>query len=378
MAKKDILIFGNKPIIGSSTNSTSIQIAKQLSKENRVLYIEGQPNYVRRARKGFHIGNKQPQYETINENLSVYRLVKVPLFPNSYPNMIRRFNMLINCMYLNRVMRNSSFRPSIFFNFVWFAAELQEMLRIPTKIYYCVDSPSLYTIAESTKKHILMNELNTIYNSDITLCVSETLKESLSKYKPTYYIPNAINPNIYSINNNIQSLYTGKKKDGIKIGILGGLDRCDRSLIKAISENENWSTYFIGPYSDNDCVEFPNVKFTGPIPYEEVPKRINDLDVGLVPYQVNERTNSIFPIKAIEYLACGVPVVSTNLSAIRWINDNNGNLIYVANDTEDFIFKIKLAVTEDNGRIRNERIEVSKQHTWEQRVKSIMKIIGDF
>ena len=39
-------------------------------------------------------------------------------------------------------------------------------------------------------------------------------------------------------------------------------------------------------------------------------------DVALIPYAINDLTRSVFPMKVFEYLAAGLPVVTTPLPAL--------------------------------------------------------------
>jgi glycosyltransferase involved in cell wall biosynthesis len=57
------------------------------------------------------------------------------------------------------------------------------------------------------------------------------------------------------------------------------------------------------------------VKFelTGFVPYAEVARQLQTADVGLVPYEESNGTHCAFVAKAVEYLGCGLPVVSTPL-----------------------------------------------------------------
>lgn len=59
------------------------------------------------------------------------------------------------------------------------------------------------------------------------------------------------------------------------------------------------------------------VHITGYLPFELMPQCINLAEVCINVFPVNARTNDIFSAKIIQYLACGKPVVSSNLSGIR-------------------------------------------------------------
>ena len=59
------------------------------------------------------------------------------------------------------------------------------------------------------------------------------------------------------------------------------------------------------------------VERTGFVPYDTVAAEVRSATVGLVPYEESNGTHCAFVAKAVEYLACGVPVASTPLENLR-------------------------------------------------------------
>ena len=64
------------------------------------------------------------------------------------------------------------------------------------------------------------------------------------------------------------------------------------------------------------------VECTGFVPYAEVARHLSDASIGIVPYEESLGTHCAFVAKIVEYLAVGLPVVSTPLdSAVRYFSD---------------------------------------------------------
>ena len=65
--------------------------------------------------------------------------------------------------------------------------------------------------------------------------------------------------------------------------------------------------------------QIPNFKFesTGFVPYAEVAAHLADASVGIVPYEESAGTHCAFVAKIVEYVASGLPAVSTPLQSIR-------------------------------------------------------------
>ncbi len=110
-------------------------------------------------------------------------------------------------------------------------------------------------------------------------------------------------------------------------GFVGHLNaRTDLALLEAVVAS-GMSLVIIGPRDPTfepdrlaRPIELPNVNYLGPMPFEALPPYLAAMDVGLVPYGLSEFNRWSFPMKALEYLSAGLPVVSTSLSAMQWLD----------------------------------------------------------
>jgi len=66
-----------------------------------------------------------------------------------------------------------------------------------------------------------------------------------------------------------------------------------------------------------EITALPNVQFLSTRPPELVPAYLQHADVGLIPFVRSPLTNAINPLKMYEYMASGLPVISTDLVEIR-------------------------------------------------------------
>lgn len=68
-----------------------------------------------------------------------------------------------------------------------------------------------------------------------------------------------------------------------------------------------------------------HLEHTGFVPYDRIPEALADASVGITPYQPSTGTHCAFVAKTVEYLALGLPVVSTPLdSAVRYFGSLPG------------------------------------------------------
>ncbi|WP_028778802.1 methyltransferase domain-containing protein [Shimazuella kribbensis] len=114
-----------------------------------------------------------------------------------------------------------------------------------------------------------------------------------------------------------------------------------------------------------DCL---NVFFLGRKLYHELPPYVGQFAVGLVPFQVRDMTHSSSPIKMYEYLAAGIPVISTPIqeaiecpyvatgaTATEWIQKTEELMTQNPDELQSFAFK----------------------ESWETRVKQVEPILTE-
>ncbi len=98
----------------------------------------------------------------------------------------------------------------------------------------------------------------------------------------------------------------------------------------------------------------------------EVAVYVRSFDVGVIPFQVNEMTQGVTPLKLYEYLASGVPVVSTPLPACVAHPD-----VEVASDPARFaelIDQARQVSPEDRGRLRI----AGRAASWSRRIEPLL------
>ena len=162
------------------------------------------------------------------------------------------------------------------------------------------------------------------------------------------------------------------------IGFLGILqDRIDLDIMLNLAKNNpDKSIVLAGPvwpnFPKNKLQEFKNIHFLGPIKYEEIPALYNGFNVGIIPYKVNEFIKSTDPMKFYEYLAAGLPIVSTYVPGI----ERFGNLIKVAKSPEEFNLLANEALNEKR-ELTPDKLEILRNNTWQVRIEEMLGLINE-
>jgi teichuronic acid biosynthesis glycosyltransferase TuaH len=136
-------------------------------------------------------------------------------------------------------------------------------------------------------------------------------------------------------------------------GLVGTLNaRIDLELAEAITQ-AGFSLLVVGPHDPRweprrfaALTARPRVHYAGLVPESEVAAYIAAIDVGLTPYLDTAFNRASFPLKTLDYLSAGRPVVSTDLPAARWLLDDlqrsdqaacSGQILAVASHRGEFI-----------------------------------------
>ncbi len=157
------------------------------------------------------------------------------------------------------------------------------------------------------------------------------------------------------------------------IGYIGSLNHWfDATAVwEAASRRPEWNFVLIGRIEDQRVLalrKVKNVHLLGEVPYAELPKHVARFDVGLLPFLRNELTLATNPIKLYEYFSCGLPVVSTRLPEVELF----GDLIYLADDPKTFAAQVERAAGETEGSLRERRIAIARQESWESRADQLL------
>ena len=190
--------------------------------------------------------------------------------------------------------------------------------------------------------------------------------------------------NVQVIYNGVDTntFFTKQKKETVLIKVLfsGNLTRRKGvDLLPLIADKLNANIeilYTTGLRTKKKLPAHPNLKNIGAVPYSYMPKVYQEADILLFP-TVREG----FGLAAAEAMACGLPVVASNCSAIPELIDNGkGGFLCPVGDVEAFAEKINILA--DSPRLRREmgeynRAKVEKMFTLERMVNEYRELFEE-
>ena len=121
-------------------------------------------------------------------------------------------------------------------------------------------------------------------------------------------------------------------------------------------------------------VNFPlnNIKYLGIKPYHSLGYYLSRSNVGIIPFKINQITMATNPVKMYEYLAAGLPVVSTNLPETK-----NIPYVYSAENTEAFLQQIEHVLNPNFKIDQTELKNWLSKNTWNYRYQEISSILSE-
>lgn len=244
-------------------------------------------------------------------------------------------------------------------------------------------------IDHSYQKRLLKNYRSIAVRSDLIFTVSPHLidfyKEN-GRVKNTLYIPNGVDADYFYNSKHpdtiVSEFLEEQKRKGKKIlGYIGTIqcNRFDTELIDYIAkEHSDKIIALCGPIwkDSEDSIrslrKHKNIYFTGPVSRLDWMNYCSYFDVALNPHLVNFFTHYTSPTKIYEYLACGKPVVTTNVCGAEEFSSH----IYVGDNKKLFSQLINQAILNDTQEIQKERKDfIMKNCSWDIRVDNMVKSI---
>lgn len=146
-----------------------------------------------------------------------------------------------------------------------------------------------------------------------------------------------------------------------------------RLLADAAALRPEWSIVLVGPSGAGDpggdltaLANVPNIHLVGARDAAALPGVLRGADAGLIPYEINDLTRSVFPMKVYEYLAAGLPVLSTPLPALEGVEG-----IDVIGDAAGLVEAAERELAADSPERRADRSHAAASHSWEARIEEI-------
>ena len=391
MAHKDILFFGGQDW-HCAKKLSSHHVVQRLARNNRVFYVDNfggardlviadLPRAVSKLRAALRTRFRNTAGVAA---LAGQPVVLQPLVVPT-PRLHRIFGPLNGWLLARQVSRlipRYDIREAVIWTEVPTEVVWRCIQHLPHRllVYQAVDRfPYSPMIPAGLRPYLASVEALFRDSADLVFASAYGIFSEKKSFNPnTYFFPNGVDVEMFGAHRGtIQAL------DGLPrpiVGFAGSIGPwVDLDLIRAAAQaTPHWSYVLVGPANYNvdtsHLAALKNVHLAGLVPFEQLPLWYRGFDVGVIPYVVNDFTRYTFPSKLAEYLASGIPVVSTALPEVV----PYAKVVHIVQSAEDMISAIgyELSQPDQEGR-RRARQSVARTLSWDTLVAQMETLIDD-
>jgi len=253
------------------------------------------------------------------------------------------------------------------------AADIVGELNEVVSIYFCMDDygelPGVDKRIIGPLERLMLDRVDAVVATAAALARKKTPRSGLS-----FQLPQGVNFERFATPRPVPADILTLPRP--IVGFAGGVSAaCDFQLIdKLATAFPGGSMVLVGPLHPGVVVpQRSNIHVLGNRSYEDLPGYVQAFDVGIIPYMLSDWIRSVDPLKLLEYLAAGIPVVSTDIPEAH----KYAHAVRITDSHADFIAAVRAASDESTETHRAERRAVARQHTWESRAQRFAEIVDD-
>jgi len=208
---------------------------------------------------------------------------------------------------------------------------------------------------------------------EVDLCIGAAeryLQDPFAAAHDTLFIPNAVDVSHYAVARSRTAILDHVQRP--RLLMMGTLESwLDFELLAGVMRaNSEWSLVLAGQakVSLSMLTELENVTYLGQLDYGELPAVVHACDVGLIPFRVSKVTLGANPGKLFQYLAAGLPVVTTPFLNVAPFE---GHVRAAPPDVKAFSAAIAEVTRRDSPERRSRRSQLAAKHSWSARFDEI-------
>jgi len=267
----------------------------------------------------------------------------------------------------------------------WFytpmALDFAPRMRAQVIVYDCMDELSLFRGAPA---ELVAKEQELFRISDLVFTGGVSLFEAKRRqHQAIYPFPSSVDCDHFAQARSLADTQEDQRSLARpRLGYAGVIDeRIDLELIDYIAaQRPDWQIVMIGPTAKIDPATLPmrsNIHWLGMKSYSDLPRYFAGWDVALMPFAMNDATRYISPTKTPEYLAAGLPVVSTPIRDVVRQYGESG-LALIGATADEFLAHVSQAVAARmDSKTREKADAFLRTLSWDRTWKAMGALISE-
>jgi glycosyltransferase involved in cell wall biosynthesis len=361
----------------------AVELARQ---GRRVLYVDSLglraptlhradlARIVRRLRRAF----ARPRQ--VRPGLWVWSSVRLP---GQASRLVRAANKVLLRHGLNRACRLAGLQPGVLWTYSPVTCDLLDVRRFRHVLYHAVDDIAAQPGMPGARIRRAENTLAQV--ADVVFTTAPILQARLAEAgaRHCHLHANAVDAEHFGRALGASQPEEIARLPRPRVGFVGAVSRykVDLGLIAAVARaRPGYSFVLIGrvgegePGADaSELLPLPNVHLLGPRPYHDLPSCLSGMDVAIIPATASDYSAAMFPMKFFEYLAAGLPVVTTPLPAL----EAYAGLARIAPAEPATFARALDEALAGAGPSREARLQAARAHTYARRTREMLAVLDD-
>jgi len=213
-------------------------------------------------------------------------------------------------------------------------------------------------------------------HADVVFAVHPSLLKWIAPRGRAEFLPNAVDPERWAEVEPAAELASLPRPLAVYAGTIQG--RLDVAMLADVARQMNDATFAlvgrVGRALEGALAALPrNVRLLAPVRHDALPPVVAAGGAGIVPHLHDALTASMDPLKLYEYLAAGLPVVSTVASP----NPALGGHVRVEGGAAEFAAALREEIAGDTPARRAARRRAVAGETWAARVDRVLAVLDE-
>ncbi len=312
-------------------------------------------------------------------NLTIFSPLLIPL---PYSRLANHINSYFVTSAINKWLLLKKINRPIIITFLPtpIVHKLIKVINFDLVIYYCANHMAG---SSNSAKKLRVWEDRMFVNADLVFSIANDITNRALNFRNQvgYFPPGVDLDNFAKINVDFDTpiLKTGFNN---VIGYIGAISNVfDKDLILSLSKDRPKDRIaIVGPvHTDISLIKNQkNIIFTGEVPHDCLINYGMQFNCALIPYVKSDYTDSVNTCKLNEYLAMGLPVVSTNIKQNVIFSQENKDVVKISHSKSEFIDLVgEVLDKQDNKSLHSveERKKIARLNSWDDRFLEIYDVI---